>query len=83
MLIGANQALITVDILYWMPNYNHILQEFLWQTIDIKPNYPRVNRFLYFWHHEIDAVIKEIRLMDSSGADMRAAFQLYDKMIKA
>ena len=75
-----DHSLITVNILYWIPDYHNLVQEFLWQTVDIKPTYPRVNKFLYFWHHEIDAVIKEVRLIDSTGANLRTAFQIYDEI---
>ncbi len=53
---------VTVQIYYWMPDYQDILQEFIWQTKDIVPEYPRVHKFLDFWHREIDAVISEIHL---------------------
>ena len=53
---------VIVNVLYWMPDYNNILQEFIWQTEDIVPEYPRVHKFLDFWHREIDAVISEIHL---------------------
>ena len=51
---------VTVQIYYWMPDYQDILQEFIWQTKDIVPEYPRVHNFLNFWHKEIDAVISEV-----------------------
>lgn len=55
---------VTLDIYYYMPDYNNLIQEFIWQTIDIKPNYPRVHQFLNFWKTDIEAVIKEIKLME-------------------
>ena len=50
-----------------MPDYSSIIQEFTWQTLDKKPRYPRVKEFLDFWRRDIDAVIKEIQLCDSTG----------------
>ena len=48
-----------------MPDYNHVLQEFIWQTADIKPEYPRVHKFLNYWHDNIEAVISEVHIADS------------------
>ncbi len=78
MLIVNRYSLVTVDILYWIPGYNNIVQEFLWQTCDLKPSYPRINKFLYFWKNEIDAIIKEVHLIDSSGIAWRNVFEIND-----
>ena len=48
-----------------MPDYTHILQEFIWQPADIRPEYPRVHRFLNYWHDNIDAVISEVNIADN------------------
>ena len=48
-----------------MPDYTHILQEFTWQTADIRPEYPRVHRFLNYWHDNIEAVISEVNIADN------------------
>lgn len=64
-MIIQRKTLVTLQVLYWMPDYNNILQEFIWQTMDVVPELPRIHKFLNFWHDEIDAVISEIRLADS------------------
>lgn len=48
-----------------MPDYTHILQEFIWQTSDVRPEYPRVHRFLNYWHDNIEAVISEVNIADN------------------
>ena len=65
------KRLVTLNILYWMPDYNNILQQFVWQTKDIVPEYPRVHKFLNFWHKEIDAVIAEVQIVDSQDTTYR------------
>ena len=65
------KRLVTLNILYWMPDYNNILQQFIWQTKDIVPEYPRVHKFLNFWHKEIDAVIAEVQIADSQDTTYR------------
>ena len=51
---------VLLRIYYWMPDYTHILQEFVWQFPDIVPKYPRMHSFLNYWHNNIDAVIHTI-----------------------
>ena len=64
-MIIQNKVIATVDILYWMPDYQDILQQFIWQTTDINPDYPRVHKFLNFWKENIDAIIAEVKIADS------------------
>ena len=56
---------MTLNILYWVPDYEHILQQFIWQTLDVRPEYPRVHRFLNYWHDNIEAVISEVNIADN------------------
>ena len=48
-----------------MPDYTHILQEFIWQTADVRPEYPRVHRFLNYWYDNIEPVISEVNIADN------------------
>ena len=61
-MIILKNTIVTVSVFYWMPDYRHVLQEFIWQTDDIKPEYPRVHKFLNYWHDNIEAVIEEIEI---------------------
>ena len=64
-MIIPKKTIVTLSIFYWMPDYNRILQEFYWQTDDVRPEYPRVHRFLNYWHNNIEAVIEEINIADN------------------
>ena len=64
-MIRIRNTIVTLNVLYWMPDYTHILQEFIWQTADIRPEYPRVHRFLNYWHDNIEAVISEVNIADN------------------
>ena len=77
-MIIKKKRLVTVDILYWMPDYHHILQEFIWQTDDLVPEMPRVHKFLNFWHENIDAVISEVLLCDEHETSYRAVREIYN-----
>jgi len=37
----------------------------MWQTMDIKPKYPRVNKFLNYWKENIEAVIADIEMIET------------------
>ena len=53
---------VVLRVYYWMPDYNNILQEFMWQLNDVVPEYPRVHRFLNHWHDNIEAVIETVEV---------------------
>jgi uncharacterized protein Usg len=54
------KRLTTAEVIYYMPDHPALLQRFLWQTLDLPPDFPRVLRFLDFWRREIDAVIHSV-----------------------
>ncbi len=63
--------LATAEVLYYLPDHPRLLQSFVWQTLDLAPQYPRIHRFLDFWRREIDAVIHSVRL--ASGETLAPA----------
>lgn len=52
--------LTTAKIIYHMPDFQEILQEFIWQDYDIAPKYPTLNRFLKFWEKELDGPLHSV-----------------------
>ncbi|MFC7473101.1 hypothetical protein ACFQS7_01955 [Dankookia sp. GCM10030260] len=54
--------LVTVSVLYYLPDHRSLVNEFTWQTLDRGPHYARVEAFLDYWRREIDAVIKEVKI---------------------
>ena len=77
-MILLRKSIVTVDILYWMPDYTNVLQEFVWQTSDIVPGYPRVHRFLIYWKENIEAVISKVRVADAETNEYIPAKALYE-----
>ena len=65
MYIIRNKTLVTLNVYYWMPDYDNILQQFVWQTMDVKPKYPRINKFLDYWQNNIEAIVSEIQICES------------------
>jgi len=54
--------LITAQIIYHMPDFKQILQEFVWQNYDIAPKYPELEKFLGFWEEEIEGKLHSVHI---------------------
>ena len=63
------KRLTTAEVIYYMPDHPSLLQRFMWQTLDLAPEYPRIHQFLEFWRREIDAVIHSVNV--SSVGEVR------------
>lgn len=50
-----------------MPDYLSVLQEFIWQTLDIAPDYPRISKFLEYWELNIEAPIYKVTIINSEN----------------
>jgi uncharacterized protein Usg len=79
MGIWIRKHIVTVDILYYMPDYSDIIQEFVWQTKDITPELPKIHSFLNYWKNNIEAVIKEVNVSYGEKNDYRFASLIKDK----
>jgi uncharacterized protein Usg len=67
------ERLTTAEVLYYLPDHPALLQRFLWQTLDLSPEYPRIYKFLEYWRCEIEAVIHSVHV---SGAGLIAPARL-------
>lgn len=74
-------SVVTVNVLYYMPDHRSLVQEFIWQTMDIQPKYPRVMRFLDHWRREVDAVVKEILLCDDPQLGARKVREITEYFV--
>ena len=61
----------TVQVIYYIPDYLNIIQEFMWQTEDQLPEYPRITKFLDYWDKNIDGPIKEVYIYDQGQNNIR------------
>ena len=52
--------LTTIKVIYYLPDYDHILQEFVFQQYDIVPEYPKLKKFIRFWRKNIEAEIHRV-----------------------
>lgn len=58
--ITKNYRLTTAKILYHMPDFEELLQEFVWQDYDIAPKFPALTKFLDFWERKIDGKLHSV-----------------------
>lgn len=63
-----DRRVVLLNVLYFMPGCESLLQEFIWQVEDEVPDLPRVHRFLCHWQHHIDAVIKDVSVSNGGAA---------------
>ncbi|SNB76043.1 Usg protein (tryptophan operon, function unknown) [Arboricoccus pini] len=54
--------LATAEILYHMPDHPGLLQTFVWQHLDLAPDYPELRRFLDFWIKSVEAKLHSVNV---------------------
>ena len=57
--------LTTAKILYHMPDHPKLLQEFVWQELDVAPRFPVLLKFLRFWEKNIDGKLHSVMVAHS------------------
>jgi uncharacterized protein Usg len=56
----AGYGLTTAHILYRMPDYQDILQTYVWQDYDLCPAFPQLNKFLNFWLEKLEGPLHSV-----------------------
>jgi uncharacterized protein Usg len=54
--------LTTAEILYHLPDHPALLQSFVWQQLDVAPDYPVLRRFLDFWTRNIEGRLHSVKV---------------------
>lgn len=57
--------LTTAEILYRLPDYPKLLQSYLWQEMDITPDFPRLTKFLDYWERNLDGRLHTVRIANA------------------
>lgn len=73
-------SLVTVRVTYRLPDFHSLINEFFFQTLDLRPRYPRVEEFVSFWRREIDAYLEDVSVADTRGLD-HARFRKVDYIL--
>lgn len=63
-LVLQGYRLTTAEILYHMPDHPHLLQSYLWQELDISPDFPVLYKFLNFWERTLDGRLHSVTVAD-------------------
>lgn len=58
--------LTTAKIIYHLPDYRDLLQEYIWQDYDLAPQFPVLTKFLDFWTREIDGKLHSVYVAKQS-----------------
>ena len=48
-LMLKGYGLTTAELFYRMPDYQNVLNSFIWQEYDLAPDHPRLFKFIAFW----------------------------------
>ena len=54
--------LTTAEILYHLPDHPAVLQSYVWQDLDIAPDFPVLRKFLDFWERQIEGALHSVRV---------------------
>ncbi|MCJ8521473.1 uncharacterized protein Usg [Pseudorhizobium tarimense] len=57
----SGYGLTTAHILYHIPDFESVLQTYVWQDYDRAPDFPEMRRFLDFWASELDGPLHSVR----------------------
>ncbi len=61
MLI-KDYRLTTAEICYRLPDHPVLLQTFIWQELDLCPDFPELHKFLNFWEREIEGKLHSVKV---------------------
>lgn len=56
----SDYRLTTAQIFYHMPDFEDLLQEYIWQEYDVAPKFPELKKFLTFWERKLDGKLHSV-----------------------
>jgi len=69
--------LTTAEIIYRLPDQPDLLQSFIWQKLDVAPDFPELRRFLEFWSRNIEGKLHSVRI-GQARPSVRSRFHVVD-----
>lgn len=54
--------LTTAEILYRLPDHPVLLQSYIWQDLDVNPDFPVLQKFLNFWERSLDGKLHSVTI---------------------
>lgn len=58
----GNYRLTTAKIIYHLPDAPLLLQSYIWQELDLPPDFPALEEFLDFWERRLDGKLHSVRI---------------------
>lgn len=59
-LLLAGYRMTTAEITYHMPDHPDLLQTFVWQDLDLAPEFPILRQFLEFWRDNLEGELHSV-----------------------
>lgn len=60
-LMLRGYGMTTAEIYYRLPDYRSVINTFVWQHMDLAPDYPELFRFIEFWQGNIEGPLHSVR----------------------
>lgn len=61
-MLVKDYRLTTAEILYRLPDHPVLLQTFIWQDLDLCPDFPELHKFLGFWERELEGRLHSVKV---------------------
>lgn len=58
-------GLTTAHILYRRPDHHWLLQTYVWQSYDLFPRFPELQKFLEFWREKLEGPLHSVQVSHS------------------
>lgn len=72
--------LTTAEITYHLPDHPALLQNYIWQDLDLAPEFPVLRKFLGYWQRNLDGKLHSVKVAASSLA-RPAEFRFADGLL--
>lgn len=59
-LMLKGYGLTTAQIFYRIPDYQRVINTYVWQEYDLAPDYPKLFDFIEFWQKKIEGPLHSI-----------------------
>ena len=61
-MILQDYRLTTAEILYRFPDHPSLLQTYVWQDLDLNPDFPVLKKFLTFWNSSLEGKLHSVKI---------------------
>lgn len=62
-LLLKGYGLTTAEFFYRMPDFQNVLNTFVWQDYDVAPDHPKLFKFIEFWHDKLEGPLHSVRFV--------------------